>query len=48
MVVKGTAPEEPRAQMKRLRRKKTLKTRAGRAEGVRMKSCFHLVPEKDL
>ena len=34
MVVKGTAPEEPRAQTKRLRRKKVLNTMMGMAEGV--------------
>jgi hypothetical protein len=34
MVVKGTAPEEPRIQTKKLRRKKVLKTIIGTAEGV--------------
>ena len=48
MVVKGTAPLAPRAQTKRLSRKKTAKTEPGMTTGVRMKFCFHFSPWKNL
>lgn len=48
MVVKGTAPEAPRPQTNRLRRKKTAKTRPGSAKGVHTKQSFHDSPWKNL
>lgn len=48
MVPKGTAPEAPRAQRERLRRKKREKIEAGRQTGVYMKFRFHPSPLRNL
>ena len=48
MVVNGTAPLEPLAQTKRLKRKNSEKTKPGMRSGVRAILRFHASPPKDL